>query len=472
MNFDIKGILRFLFPEWQVIEAIKREGFVAKPNRNETKHQTSNSGQIFAGGYASAPDNPVHRVHEVRKDILKRPAVEQKGNIDAYQYKNAANAGRKDISEAFDSIRNELGSLLIGQTNYLDNLCLAFKRPFITGYDRHKPKNVIFVLGSKGTGRHTSITHIARLMKQKKLVISNAVLTIDLSLYNSASDFGLFLPDLYKCLYGQSDIVLFDNFSQCHSSVIDAITTLTLTGKYTLGSRYVFQNNNLVEAIGMLMQDSISEISSNGKYFVFISEKSEKDVLDVFGTKFMDAIGDIVHIEDFSYDELIRIAHKTLENLKEKYRENLSISVNYDKTLARVIADSYKSPTGVGGMQDYANRYIYKPLAEYKLKNRMEVGQSIHLSVVDGQLTAQIADKNISLSEMLPQKPSSGIEDVKHELDNIIGIESVKEYILSLEDHLKIQRLRENAGYKAVDISMHMIFTGNPGTGKTTAKKP
>lgn len=468
MNFDIKGILMFLFPEWQVIEAIKQEGFIAKPNRNETKHQTRNSGQIFAGRYASAPDNPVHGVQEGRKDILKRPAAERKGNVAEYQYKNAVNADSKDISEAFNGIRNELGRLLIGQTNYLDNLCVAFKRPFIAGYDRHKPKNVIVVLGSKGTGKHTSITHIARLMKQKKLVISNAVLTIDLSLYNSASDFGLFLPDLYKCLYGQSDIVLFDNFTQCHSSVIDAIKILTITGKYTLGSRYVFQNNNLVEATGMLMQDSISEISSNGKYFVFISEKSEKDVLDVFGTKFMDAIGDIIHTEDFSYDELISIAYKTLENLKEKCSENLSISVNYDKTLAELIADSYKSATGVGGMQDYSNKYIYKPLAEYRLKNRMEIDQSIHLSVVDGQLAAQIADKNIFLSEMLPQKRSSSIEDVKHELDNIIGIESVKEYILSLEDNLKIQRLRENAGYKTADISMHMIFTGNPGTGKTT----
>ena len=68
----------------------------------------------------------------------------------------------------------------------------------------------------------------------------------------------------------------------------------------------------------------------------------------------------------------------------------------------------------------------------------------------------------------MPQNNVSGIDDVKKELENIVGIESVKQYILSLEDNLKIQKIRENAGFKATNISMHMIFTGNPGTGKTT----
>lgn len=468
MNFDIKSILRFLFPEWQVIEAVKQGGFIARPDRNKNKNQIRNTEQIFAGDYASAPNNTVQTNQASQKDISKRPATAQNGNTASYQYKNTSNVDSNNISGAFTGIRAELGSLLIGQKNYLDNLCIAFKRPFITGYDKFKPKNVIFVLGSKGTGKHSSTSLIARLMKQKKLLTNNSVLTIDLSLYATVSEFGLFLSDLYKCLYGQSDIVLFDNFSKCHSSVIDAITNLTLTGKYTLGSRYIFQNNNLVEATGMLMQNSISEISSNGKYFIFLSDKSEKDVLNVFGTKFMDAIGDIIHTEGFSHDELIEIAHKLTENLKSKCRENLSMYINCDYTVTETLAANYKSAAGVSGMEDYVNIYIYKPLAEYKLKNMMKTNQSVFLSAVDGEFAAQIADKNIRLSEIMPQKRSSGIEDVKNELENIIGIEPVKQYVLSLEDNLKIQRLRENAGYKAADISMHMIFTGNPGTGKTT----
>ena len=44
----------------------------------------------------------------------------------------------------------------------------------------------------------------------------------------------------------------------------------------------------------------------------------------------------------------------------------------------------------------------------------------------------------------------------------------MKDYVLSLEQNYIIQRLREARGMKADVPTMHMIFTGNPGTGKTT----
>ena len=57
---------------------------------------------------------------------------------------------------------------------------------------------------------------------------------------------------------------------------------------------------------------------------------------------------------------------------------------------------------------------------------------------------------------------------MKSELNEIIGLSEVKDYVLSLEQNYIIQRLREARGMKADVPTMHMIFTGNPGTGKTT----
>ena len=138
------------------------------------------------------------------------------------------------------------------------------------------------------------------------------------------------------------------------------------------------------------------------------------------------------------------------------------------KLFLQMIVSNYKSASGVNGMENFVNSNIYKPLAEFKLKNSISNNQLVSLSAVDGKLVAQIGDKFIKLEDIIPQNKVSGIEDIKKELDDIVGIESVKEYILSLEDNLKIQKIRENAGFKTANVSMHMIFTGNPGTGKTT----
>jgi SpoVK/Ycf46/Vps4 family AAA+-type ATPase len=461
MTFNIKEILKFLFPEWQVVETIKEQGFIVKPNKYSKQSRVSNNDHRVAGGYAAEPSNP-------RVNI---PSEKTFGSKSFNPHSNITKKQGAELHEIFNWIRAELGRLIIGQKNYLDSLCTAFKRPCVTGADLIKPRNVMLALGNRGTGKHSSIALIADLLRQKKLLSSSAVSRIDLSLYENSSDFSLFLSDLYKGLYEQSDIIVFDNFEKCHSSAITVIEDLSTTGRYILGSRYVFQNNSLVEATGMLLQNSISEINSNGKYFIFLSEKSERTFLEVFGTKFMDSIGDILHTEQFSPEELRKLAVKIMEKLKRRCSENLSINLDYDKSIVEMAVLNYKKATGANSIEHFVNEKMYNPLAEYKLQKLMTENENVFLFAANGKLTAQIDEERVSLAELVSNRKNiseASLEEVKRELQDVIGLEEVKQYVLSLEDNLKIQKLREEAGFKAATISMHMIFTGNPGTGKTT----
>ena len=370
---------------------------------------------------------------------------------------------------SFEGLADEVKKTVLGQDAFVEGVARAMRRPFVLGTEPPAARNVVLLCGGAGTGRHFALTETARCMVARGLLQSDQIASLDLALYPNSGAEKLFLQDLYAALYAPGEIVVFEHYESCYPGFLKTISDLAVKGSAPLSSRYLVNKEGiLVDAGTALAPGAVSRIDPRGKYLIFFSNKGREAMADHFGAAFVSALGDVCTTTPFAREDLAALAAQQLNALARKVQTRLGLTLSAGADVRDHVAARCTPEQGAAGLAACCDK-MFRALSEYCLQTDKKLTGTVTLIARPDGIDFQLGNAAPArLFDLLPAAYTGAVDEIKRELDELVGLAPVKEYVFGLADNIQVQQRRAAAGFKTASLSMHMIFTGNPGTGKTT----
>lgn len=410
---------------------------------------------------------------ELRRDTTQEALAQSRKMLEDMEADGLLAKGTTEVRQehlgSFEGLAAEVKKTVLGQDAFVDGVVRAMRRPFVLGTEAPTARNVILLCGAPGTGRHFALTETARCMAARGLLQSDKLAVMDLALYPNPGAEKLFLQDLYAALHAPGEILVFEHYESCYPGFLRTLEDLAVKGSAPLSSRYLVNKEGiLVDAGTALAPGAVSRITPCGKYLVFFSQKGREALADKFGAAFVSALGDVCETGAFAREALAALAAQQLNALAAKVKTRLGLTLSAGADVRDYVAAQCSPKQGAAGLTACCDK-IFRALSEYCLQTDAALTGTITLTAREDGLDFALNDAGPQkLFDLLPAAYTGAVEEIRKELNDLVGLAPVKEYVFGLADNIQVQQRRAAAGLKTASLSMHMIFTGNPGTGKTT----
>ena len=241
--------------------------------------------------------------------------------------------------------------------------------------------------------------------------------------------------------------------------------TLFIDEAYTLNKENS-ENDFGKEAIDILLKRMEDE---KGKFVVIAAgytEEMNRFIETNPGIK--SRFSKIIQFDDYTPSELLELTKKALES------EGKSIDKEVEDNLFKYYNELYR-----GRDKSFGNARIVRTVCETINQNYLlrvsEITEEAKKKENEGKIIfddiKSIVIKDIVARQYEVQGDPEKLENLLIELSSLIGLDSVKQGVTKLINGLKVAKLRKERGLHVIDKSLHSVFMGNPGTGKTTVAR-
>ncbi|MGZ2591740.1 AAA family ATPase [Staphylococcus borealis] len=366
--------------------------------------------------------------YEEAENLLEADYAENEEETNRFEKNN------QNESKAIDKLNELIGLEKVKEaTKQFINVARINKIKKERGLQQSLPSMHSMFVGNPGTGKTTVARLIARALYEEGVIESDNF--IEVSRQDLVSEFvGRTATQTFEILEKAKNGVLF---------IDEAYTLVNNEGDKGTGQE-------AIDVILKYMEDYREEIM-----IIFAGYTNE--MVDFINSNpgLSSRIPNTFNFDDYNFDELYAIGSKDL--IDKGYEFDSS---KYEKVMDSEYKFNFDNSNG---------RWVRNFNEKLTMQQMQRISESGEY--LDNQVLITINNEDFEIFNRQTNEDKETLQSLLNELNNLVGLQNVKTHVNAIVNEVKFNQMLEKQGKSISTSNYHMIFTGSPGTGKTTVAR-